>query len=316
MSFNLRVKFTGLIGFVKNEKEGAYPPWGAILVDGSVPRRALDGTALCTHRAFVKFPINTVEGSSGISESFGIWYLDQERIYFDVTEDRRTSPKLIVKDKAYPKKEEPDLKDPESRQSLYWMMDLKKLYPQFRLNPETLGESPSRDACVGAQIAIDRGVLSSRYFTNVVWDCGSSFGKGNYRQVFTHVVNLSMEGLKEARIVAENLYTGSKRTLDLSSLPITEDGIDIDFYNVCSKNPLEWPPAPNAESDQDTKWFFEFLLPADRDAVRKILGIERELPMPKPYRAFDTGNFGSPGSGNCLPPRVGGHSFEWPHLKK
>jgi hypothetical protein len=262
----------------------------------------------------MKFPVGLVENSAGVGDSFGVWYLDRERIYFDVEEDIPTDPRLILKEKKFPHKEEPDLKDPENRQSLTWMMDMERIFPKFSLHHEALLPAPSKESSVGVQVVIDRGVLASSRFTRAVWNCDQIPPSATYRQVFTHEVELFIGGLKGGKAVAVNFNDpGSRKSLDLAKLPQINGEVAVRIFNVCDKNPLEWLPLPDPEPDQDTKWFFELIEPTGKENLRRFLGTG-EVPIPKPYRPFNPGDFGSPGSGNCIVTKLGSSKFSLPRL--
>jgi hypothetical protein len=323
MGFNLHVKFTGLVTFVKNADETAYPPMCAVLVDARESRRALDGTILKRHRPFVRYPSREVVGATrnrGESENQGIWYIDRQRIYFEVFEDAPplTLPTLTQQVKVFPDghPEKPDFNERENKESLSWLFDLKRLFPDFEVDPRVLAPQPDQEAMVAAQVVIDRGILGTGLFTDAVWEMDRVLSGAPYRQVLSHEVKLVYENLREARMVAVSLDDPTAvRYLDLTGLPLNgEEAVEIFVVNACDDNPLQWEVPLTPTADVDSKWYFELLSTAARGKLSRSLG-KHELPHPKPVEGFDgSGGPGAQGSHNCIPAQSGATSYAQPMI--
>src|SRR5215217_6514904 len=99
MSFDLTVVFTGLVGFTENLCVNSKVKMCALLPDADPGRRSIfDNSVMRQHRAFVKFPIDNVSYLSRqhdtlpMEESFGIWYLNRSRLYFEIEEALNAPP--------------------------------------------------------------------------------------------------------------------------------------------------------------------------------------------------------------------------------
>src|SRR5688572_29788496 len=92
MSFNLAVVFTGLVGFAENSNINSRSRMCGLLVDGDPEKNStFDSRPLRRHRAFVRFPIDNVSMGSRDDQSLGVWYLERDRLFFEIEEDKSAS---------------------------------------------------------------------------------------------------------------------------------------------------------------------------------------------------------------------------------
>jgi hypothetical protein len=303
MSFDLKVVFTGLMVFVPNGCQNSRARMCALVVDGRQEDRfALDGTQLRPHRAFVRFPIDNLSPTSGAKESFGLWYLDRQRIIFDIESEDDDKPGVAFGVRALSMAAgsvHPEEPSKDDRFSFSWALNLERLSPYFTIDPRLLEASPPEDSVI-AQVVIDRGILQTATVTPIVWACDTTLSEQIYNQAFAHEVELVFDSIRAARIRAISFDDPDKvQILDLSSLQ--RDGrVEISIVNACERNPLQWDITQTPEADVDTKWVFELLDEAGKASVVDRLR-KAELPIPRPLRPL-TKLGGAPGSGNCIPP--------------
>jgi len=363
MSFNLTVVFTGLVGFVENTSDSrarmcallingdptnihANDP-DATSVDGKpaqadtapanqadpVKKSHFDGSDLRRHRAFVKFPIAAVSGlekpsipevsSPDGSESFGMWYLDGCRLFFETT-DAKTDPRgndlnmhrndFKVEKTHIPKiAQETKAEDLPLEQliSYLWILDMQRVC-SFQVDSRLLARNPPRGK-LAAQVLIDRGTLSTRTLTKAIWRFEPTLSTEPYEQVFAHEIMLQYQDLAAARLVAHCL-DGSRRPRILDLTCLQRDGnVVIEIVNTCDDNPLGWMRADDPQRDVDNKWVYELADPVFAKLLRaKLAQDKEELPIPVPVAKL-TG-FGSPRGGNCIPQGLARASFYCPEL--
>jgi hypothetical protein len=305
MSFNLKFTFTGLIMFVPNACRNSKAQMCALVVDGrQEDRKALDGTSLRPHRAFVKFPVENLSPTKGTNESFGLWYLERERLILELepidSKPNEFEIQNMVLAAGVPHPEEPDVTNEQNRQSFSWALDLERLSPDFRLDPRILEPTPPEETAL-AHIMISEGKLKTAATTPVVWACDTTLSDQIYNQAFAHVIELVFEGLEEARILSISFDNPDKiKVLDLGNLQ--RDGrVEVNFVNTCQHNPLQWDITQTSEADIDTKWHFQLLTDEAKQTIVDKLR-RAELPVPRPLRPAGPG--GAPGSGNCIPPKL------------
>lgn len=303
MAFDLNITLTGLVVFVPNACANSRAKMVALLVDGrQEDRKALDRQFLRFHKGFVKFPIENISPTNGVEESFGLWYLNRERLFIEVEHlnDDAAVANLFNITQPSLGDPHPETPDQSNRHSFSWVLNLEKASPDFLIEPELLGSSPPKESVL-AQVVIDQGTLQTKETTPVVWTYETTLSGKIYNQVFAHEVELLFKDLKSARIRAVSFDSPDKnKYLDLGALQ--KDGrVKIDIINACERNPLDWDITQRIEADEDTKWYFELLKKASKEKVVDDLR-KAHLPVPRPLRPVDKG--GAPGSGNCIPSKV------------
>jgi hypothetical protein len=324
MGFDLTVVFTGLVGFVENTCRNSRAQMCALLVDGDRTQQpsisTLDGSTLRTHRAFVKFPISNVSVVSRqihrrpMDQSFGLWYLRRDRIFFEIENDPNAPPgvndfhieRMEISGQGHPTK--PADVSSEDHNSFTWALDMQKIFPCFEVDPLLLSQTPPLET-LAAQVVIDRGKVRTKSFTRAVWDIDSILSGKPYRQVFSHEIMVSYTKLAAARMVAVDFDNRQPRkVLDLTSLERC-GSLEVHIINVCSSNPLQWPTNEDPKDDEDSKWNFELASTESREEIRRRLkgGC---LPIPRPFEILRDGP-GAPGSGNCIPPRLSSAPFSF-----
>ncbi len=321
MSFDLTVVFTGVMAFVKNSNAASKAKMCVLVPNAAATGRMsqFDGQPLLRHVAFVRFPIANVSGLDGVygQDSLGLWYLTGQRLFIETaptpgsTDMAPENAFNIKRLKLKPGQEHPsdalNLNDPDDSNSFSWALNMRKVCSGFQVDRTLLGDQATADQ-LAAQIFLDSGTVSAKTLTNAVWTFDSWLNPGlatkPYTRVLAQEVMVFYKGIDAARIKAISL-DGTSRTkyLDLTSLQ--RDGqLQITIDNTCDDNPLEWPRDDAPQPDQDTRWIYELLSPGVARDVKATLAAQgRPLPIPTPVPGM-VGGIGSPGSGNCIPPRV------------
>ena len=92
MSFNLRVKFSGICTFVPNRPLDQGPTRMCILLPDAdsdsiyIREGAADGKDLQRHRGFIRFNLRNLEGMQELPQQddlSGLWYLGRRQLQFD-----------------------------------------------------------------------------------------------------------------------------------------------------------------------------------------------------------------------------------------
>jgi hypothetical protein len=332
MSFDLTVVFTGLTGFVENT--GASRARMCVLLPNGDPPRmpgtppptsSFDGSKLNRHRAFVRFPIANVSSLSNrlesrpLDDSEGIWYLRGDRVFFQIVEDPEQpgGNDFQINQTILPNAHHPRTAASlplAQKESFSWALDMQRVFPGFQVDPLLLGRYPPASR-LAAQVFIEGGTIATKSTTTAVWRFEPPLSSAPYEQILAHEVKLSFKRLVGARLMAHSFDPAQEpRFLDLTGLA-RGGQLLIEIVNTCDLNPLQWKvdearPLP----DEDSKWIFELADPDVADAIRAILKLgNRQLPIPVPVEVLTDG-IGSPGSGNCIPPKLPATRFQCAEL--
>jgi hypothetical protein len=325
MSFDLTVVFTGLTGFVENT--GASRARMCVLLPKGDPARtsSFDKSPLRRHRAFVKFPIGNVSSLSNqlesrpLDDSVGIWYLRGDRVFFQIVEDPDQpggGNDFQINQTILPHARHPRTAaglSEAQRESFSWALDMQRVFPGFQVDPLLLARYPPADR-LAAQVFIDRGKIATKSMTTAVWRFQPPLSSAPYEQVLAHEVKLSFTRLVAARLMAQSFDPAQEpRFLDLTGLA-RGGQLLIEIVNTCDLNPLQWKSDLGPSPDEDSKWIFELADPDVANAIRAIVKLDkRPLPIPVPAEVLTDG-IGSPGSGNCIPPRLAATRFKCAEL--
>lgn len=321
MAFTLQVIFTGLCAFIENEDPHDPTRMCVVLVNGTRPERerdvrAIDGTPLRYHRPFVTFPIRDIQPPisdvNGLPMAHGIWYLNRERLLFDITEETGAMNDFNVRrpNLGDPHPEVPEPRNPDHLASFTWVPDLTQVAPRHKTIDEDVVASSNVSQNVIAQVLIRRGSLRPFSFTRAIWEFDRHLSEGRaHRRNFAHEASLTLTRLTSANLISRPLDQGGvERKLPLT--PASDGGIvTIKISNLCEVNPLQWFTTREPAPDHDIKWFYEILSPGTKERLRADLD-GRTLPIPRPVQ-FLIG-FGGPGSGNCIPIQTANAFFSFP----
>jgi hypothetical protein len=308
MAFTLRVIFTGLCAFVENDNQTDPTKMMVVLVNGTRPETegtvlALDDTPLRYHRPFVTFPIADVQPPvpevNGLPVVHGLWYLNRERLSFEITEDGSVNNTFDVQ-RPFLGNPHPEVHDDTAGQlrSFTWIADLSQVAPDHTDVADGVVASAGVSPRAIGQVLIPKGRLRPFSFSRAIWEFDRFLSGQAHRRNFAHEVALTLGGLTAAQLVSQPLDTGSTtRTVNLVP-PTGSDTVTVRISNLCEINPLQWFTVRGPEPDEDTKWFYEILSDATRNALRTDLG-GRRLPIPRPVQFLH--GAGGPGSSNCIP---------------
>ena len=258
MAFDLRITFTGIIGFVPDKPFSGRPSLvTAVVADGDL-NKAADNSPLVRHRAFLKVKERNLSYTPGIGPSGldSIWYLGNREFRLDLIGD--TNPLTIGDISGLPR--------------------LEQIAPSYcQIDPNALsGSTPT--AKLKARFIIDQGTLESGERQGA-WGFPSILSSAPVKVAdMSNEIVLTLRGLDEAAIVAEPLGEG-----DGVSLPLTAPAnttIDIRVCNLCDNNPLEWENTYDSQPDTDFKWHFELLDPENYPLLRTFV---EDLTLPYPF---------------------------------
>jgi hypothetical protein len=318
--FNLTVVFTGLVGFVENSNSTSKAKMCALLVNGNEPRASsLDGLVMRRHRAFMTFPIGNLSDPTGSpDDSFGLWYLDRDRIFFELAPaDPSSNFNRFHVTRATVNGPHPETPDAQVDQTSFtWALDMQRVFSGFQVDPLLLQGAPGpADKRLAAQIFFSGGEVLTKKTTRVVWRFEPTLFQGTYQQVFADEIMIQYYNLAAARVVAHSLDPGKLPTvLDLTSLPRdANNGLLIEIVNTCDSDPLGWGDDGKPQDDEDTKWIYELAEPGVLRAIKASLQVQsKPVPIPEVVRVVS--GPGGPGGSNCIPPRLASASFTCPEL--
>lgn len=321
MAFTLQVIFTGLCAFIENEDPHDPTRMCVVLVNGTRLEternvQAIDGTPLRYHRPFVTFPIRDIQPPipdvNGLPMAHGIWYLNRERLLFDIVEEAGAQNDFDVRrpNLGDPHPEVRDNGNPEHLASFTWVPDLTQVAPRHRSIDEAVVARTNVSQNVIAQVLIRRGSLRPFSFTRAIWEFDRHLsGVRAHRRNFAHEASLTFTRLTSATLVSGPIDAdGVERALPLTP-PEDVRIVRIKISNLCEVNPLQWFTTREPAPDHDIKWFFEILSPATKERLRADLD-GRKLPVPRPVQFLD--GIAGPGSGNCIPIQTANAFFSFP----
>jgi hypothetical protein len=297
MAFNVTVKFTGLLMFVRNTNPRSRAKMAAVLVDARKESTGLDRRPLRLHKGTLQ--VNPATGGPTP------WILGRERILFDVTElpsSAGTSP-----NEFYPTTEkDPTREFPSTGDLSYdWVLNMERVDPDLVLDRKILDAAPPQ-GLVLAQVPMDRGKLRMLVKTPISWRYRNLLHNGTYVQAFAHTVALEMEQLESAVVRSVSFDRQQPiRYLDLAD-HVQQGRVEVLIDNNCDC--LADPDCPIP--DRDTRWFFEFAAARRKQVLKAVLDSSgAELPVPWPHRKNPAGG---PGSTNCIPARGPAQFFTVP----
>jgi hypothetical protein len=264
MSFALRIKFTGILGFVPDKPFTESPSRVYVLApDGEVDpkdgRRGADAQDLSRHRAFIKVNAANVVGTNGVPSSMeSLWYIGKRELRLETT---GASAGLKIGD-------------------LSGLASLGDVAPLFsKVHPDALqGTTPPTK--LGARFVIDAGTLR----------CGQPQGKWVFPNILcsnpvrvdelSNEVFLELAGLESLAIAASPLTGGDTVRLQLTAP--AGGTVELIVANLCDENPLEWPGVYDAKPDLDFRWYFELLSDASyAELTDQIDGLSLPYPCPQ-----------------------------------
>lgn len=286
MAFNCRIKFTGLCAFVPNKPLPGTERMCVVLVDGTgadaTAIRALDGTVLRRHRAFLSFDLKNLPGftSQRPKEGKGIWYLEKQRLTLDVGAGGQAfsttfDPAIdAAVDHAGPT-------TPQEARSFSWVADMKKVAPAHsKMDANAVSKTPPAE--VLAQVILTKGTLFTSKIEKVRWCFPNVLGPDIIRKPVAHEVTLELTSIPKLIINAAKLSPSAVPvSLELQPATTGED-VEIEIVNLCEENPLRWDRHnPQPKDDEDFRWYYQLLEPSERAKVKNTI---RGLSLPIAFK--------------------------------
>lgn len=299
--FDCRIKFTGLCAFVPNKPlEQAPNKMCVVLVDATDkptnPVRALDGTPLRRHRAYVLFNLKNYAGFTGkpTGEAKGVWYLQNQRVSLDLIGGQTFDTNYL---KSADDKHDINVIDPVEEENFAWVAGMTKMAAKFpAMDPLAVTTTPPQS--VLAQILLTKGSLRVNRPERQVWCFPKVLSGDVIRRPIAHEAILELTGLTQLILQADALPGGASDSLELKP-PVPGQRVEITVANLCEDNPLLWPKPPAPKDDDDFKWYYQLLTGTDQANVNRE---RRGLALPAPLVERTSSGPNATGV-NCFPVR-------------
>lgn len=279
---DFKVTFTGICAFAENA-DGAKRCKAVVLLpdgarDTTTAGKALDGTDLRRHRAYVKFKARSLKGAQalGLSDNLDVLrYLTAERVTIRPT---GTVTPLQT--------------------SLSDVASLDDVVPGFSdLNTAFLSAQP----LLAAQVLLEHGSLVGAA-PQYEWSFPNTISTTNIVSGgLSHEVVLTIPALSSADVLITKFNSTTPEILTFVGEPT--ESVEVTVANLCDTNPLRWKTINvTLPPDDDFRWYYQ-LVAKPVDLGRQLLGLN--LPVPFPVRALPNGQ-----GMNCLGGRMRSLAFD------